>query len=613
MTILKIFFILSVNIIFLNANISINNNTTKIDLLSKSEIFLDKTRSLTFDEVRNKEFKSNNKSTLSFGYNPKFDLWLKFTLSNKTNKKKVFIVEYNNCLTTSVQFFDPDNNYKIKQEGLFFIGSDRKTVNPYFLIELNQNETKTYFMNVNSEITTLIVGLKLWDIHRFYEKEVSHQFMLALFFGAMFVLLIYNLFIFFFTRDISYFYYVLYIFAIVFHQLVFVGIGNIYFYEKEFLFDIFNYAPLVVVLPIFTLALFTKSFLKLEQYPIHNKILNVLILLVPINVLILLSIEELAKYRNHITIIILTYLMYVTVYALFKKNKQAKYIFIGWVIFFFSGSLMILASIGYFNIYAYIPYFAEVSIVTEAIILSIALSNRIKILQEENDSINKTLILQKENEKERLEKQVFEKTKNLNYALEERELLLKELNHRVKNNMQTIVSLIRLQNDEIKNEKLNDILITIQNRISAMSYLHELLYTQNDMTFVNTSHYFKLICEEIQCSYNKEIIIDLDIKAQLRIEQAMYCGLILNELITNTFKYAYPNQKKGKVFISLEKNNGVYKLIVADEGVGFESKSNSLGLIIVENLAKRQLKGEIETYSSNGVKNIIKWKAGNEN
>ncbi|RXK13650.1 histidine kinase [Halarcobacter mediterraneus] len=610
---LKIFLILCVNIIFLNANILVNNNTTKIDLLSKSEIFLDKTKTLSFEEVKNKKFESNTKSILSYGYNPNFDLWLKFSLSNKTNKKKIFIIEYDNCLTTSVQFFDPDNNYKMKQEGLFFIRDNRKTVNPYFLIELKPNETKTYFMNVNSEITTLIVGLKLWDIHKFYEKEVSHQFMLALFFGAMFVLLIYNLFIFFFTKDISYFYYVLYIFAIVFHQLVFVGIGNIYFYEKEFLFDIFNYAPLVVVLPIFTLALFTKSFLKLEQYPIHNKILNILILLVPINVLILLNIEELAKYRNHITIIILTYLMYVTIYALFKKNKQAKYIFIGWVIFFFSGSLMIMASIGYFNIYKYIPYFAEVSIVTEAIILSIALSNRIKILQEENDSINKTLILQKENEKERLEKQVFEKTKNLNYALEERELLLKELNHRVKNNMQTIVSLIRLQNDEIKNEKLNDILITIQNRISAMSYLHELLYTQNDMTFVNTSHYFKLICEEIQCSYNKEIIIDLDIKAQLRIEQAMYCGLILNELITNTFKYAYPKQKKGKVFISLEKNNGVYKLIVADEGVGFESKSNSLGLIIVENLAKRQLKGEIETYSSNGVKNIIEWKAGNEN
>ncbi|WP_206732264.1 7TM diverse intracellular signaling domain-containing protein [Halarcobacter mediterraneus] len=613
MSILKIFLILCVNIIFLNANILVNNNTTKIDLLSKSEIFLDKTKTLSFEEVKNKKFESNTKSILSYGYNPNFDLWLKFSLSNKTNKKKIFIIEYDNCLTTSVQFFDPDNNYKMKQEGLFFIRDNRKTVNPYFLIELKPNETKTYFMNVNSEITTLIVGLKLWDIHKFYEKEVSHQFMLALFFGAMFVLLIYNLFIFFFTKDISYFYYVLYIFAIVFHQLVFVGIGNIYFYEKEFLFDIFNYAPLVVVLPIFTLALFTKSFLKLEQYPIHNKILNILILLVPINVLILLNIEELAKYRNHITIIILTYLMYVTIYALFKKNKQAKYIFIGWVIFFFSGSLMIMASIGYFNIYKYIPYFAEVSIVTEAIILSIALSNRIKILQEENDSINKTLILQKENEKERLEKQVFEKTKNLNYALEERELLLKELNHRVKNNMQTIVSLIRLQNDEIKNEKLNDILITIQNRISAMSYLHELLYTQNDMTFVNTSHYFKLICEEIQCSYNKEIIIDLDIKAQLRIEQAMYCGLILNELITNTFKYAYPKQKKGKVFISLEKNNGVYKLIVADEGVGFESKSNSLGLIIVENLAKRQLKGEIETYSSNGVKNIIEWKAGNEN
>jgi two-component sensor histidine kinase len=190
-------------------------------------------------------------------------------------------------------------------------------------------------------------------------------------------------------------------------------------------------------------------------------------------------------------------------------------------------------------------------------------------------------------------------------------LLLKELNHRVKNNMQTIVSLIRLQSDEIENKKLKDILLTIQNRIGAMGHLHELLYKQNNISFIDVYEYFELLIEEVRDSYDSYITINLNIKTKLKIEDTIYCGLIINELITNSFKYAFPN-KNGTINISLEKENENVKLIVCDDGIGFDknSKTSSLGLTLVKTLAVNQLRGEINIDIKNGVSTTIIW---NEN
>ncbi len=191
-------------------------------------------------------------------------------------------------------------------------------------------------------------------------------------------------------------------------------------------------------------------------------------------------------------------------------------------------------------------------------------------------------------------------------------MLLKELHHRVKNNMQTIVSLIRLQKDKVKDNKLQDVLVTIQNRISAMSHLHELLFQQENATHIDTYEYFNLMIDGIRDSYHHDLKIELDIKAKLKMDEAIYCGLILNELITNSFKYAFPKEN-GTIEVSLEKEKGYYILSVGDDGIGYdtEKKPYSLGMTLVNALAKKQLKGDMKISSSNGVKVIISWKDSN--
>lgn len=611
MTYLKIIFFLFVSTNLFSDLIEIDKKN-QIELLQTSEIFIDEKRDYTIDKivVSDDLFQKNDKNILSFGYSPDFDVWIKFTLKNSSNNSIKKILEYNNPLTTNIEFYDSKKDYKVQKHGLLSQNDNKFVLNPIFLIELEANEEKTYFLKASSEITTLIINLKLWDEEKFYEKEIKHQVVLCLFFGAMFILAIYNLFIYFFTRDISYFYYVIYIFGLIIHHLMYTGIANIYLFDYDSMLLIVSLASVIVALPIYALGLFTKSFLQTKQYPRFNIVLNLFLILIPLSIIFFLVTDDYDKYRNSITMIFLLFLMVITLYAVIKKNQQAYFILFGWFIFLSSGLLMYLSSAGIFNITKYFPYLIETSFVMEAIIFSIALANRITSLQKERNEANQKLILQKENETKRLTNEVNLRTQDLKNALDEKELLLKELNHRVKNNMQTIVSLIRLQSDEIEDEKLRDILLTIQNRISAMGHLHELLYRQENIEYIDVYEYFELLIEEVKDSYDSYIDIHLEIKTKLKMEQAIYCGLIINELITNSFKYAFANKEEGNIFVSLIKEDSIIKLIVSDDGIGYDKDipTNSLGLTLVNTLAVNQLRGEIKIESINGVKTMISWK-----
>ncbi|MBP1680324.1 MAG: two-component system sensor histidine kinase [Proteobacteria bacterium] len=589
--------------------IRINTEVPLYDLLPHAEIYIDKTQLLTLKEVQTKEgeFLKNEKKLLGFGYAPNFDVWVKFTLKNETDKTMVKILEYDNTITSEIELFE-ESNLTSSKEGLYYISSGRKTINPIFKISLAPQESKTYYLKARSYVTALIMKLNLWEREHFYEKEISHQLCLALFFGAMSILAIYNLFLFFFTKDVSYLYYVLYIVGVMVHHGIYVGLANIYILNQEWIVRLIGLSPFIVAFPIVALALFSRSFLRIQQYPLLGKILNIYLIVFTLFLFATLFTNTLHPYRNIFFISLLVYLFIVALYAAVKKNRQAYFILFGWVTILIAFFFMYLSSAGIFNIYEHMRYFIELCIVLEALIFSIALADRIKQLQKDKEIANETLMHQQKNEQQRLELKVKEKTKNLNVALEEKELLLKELNHRVKNNMQMIVSLVRLQKDEISDETLQDILQTVHNRINAMSHLHELLYKQETILHVNAYDYFSLLMEEFEDSSEKDIAIHFDIKTDLKIDQAMYCGLILNELVTNAFKYAFPNGT-GNIHILLDKMGTHYRLRVYDDGVGYneEKISNSLGLVLVKTLALQQLRGEMRIDSTQGVRVEIIW------
>lgn len=193
-------------------------------------------------------------------------------------------------------------------------------------------------------------------------------------------------------------------------------------------------------------------------------------------------------------------------------------------------------------------------------------------------------------------------------ALKEKEILLREIHHRVKNNLQVISSLIKLQSKSIEDETIREKLKESQNRVKSMAIIHERLYESVNLAGIDFKGYTKHLAQDLFRSYgtgpNIKIKTDID-SVFLNIDKAVPLGLILNELISNSLKHAFPDGRKGEIRILLHQDNGGnYSLIVSDNGAGLPShmdfrNTKSLGLQLVNALTK-QLKGNIELDSSNG-------------
>lgn len=210
------------------------------------------------------------------------------------------------------------------------------------------------------------------------------------------------------------------------------------------------------------------------------------------------------------------------------------------------------------------------------------------------------------------------KTEN---SLKEKEMLLREIHHRVKNNMQVMSSLLRLQTRNVTDEKTLEMAKESQNRIKVMALIHEKLYRSKDFANVEFNDYIKDLVNDLFLSYkvsSSDIKLTMNIDTiSLGIDTAIPCGLIINELVSNSLKYAFPKGKDGEIRISLQRiadvTSGMFELIVSDNGVGISpeldlKKTESLGLRLITNLAENQLQGNVEINREQGTKFQIRFK-----
>ena len=230
MNVLKIIlFFLCTDILF---SLNIENSVEMNNILLDSKIYIDKSSSLTIEDIQDKTFEVINKKSLSFGYSPDFTVWIKFRLENKSDKKIDKIIEYANPLTIDVTFFDLESNQTHK-DGLIHISPNRESLNPIFAITLEPHSSKTFYFKVYSHITTLIVSVNLWDEKSFYKHEIKYQFILAMFFGAMGIIILYNFLIYWDTKEIAYLYYVLFFLSITIHHILYLGLAGLYLLLME--------------------------------------------------------------------------------------------------------------------------------------------------------------------------------------------------------------------------------------------------------------------------------------------------------------------------------------------------------------------------------------------
>ena len=208
----------------------------------------------------------------------------------------------------------------------------------------------------------------------------------------------------------------------------------------------------------------------------------------------------------------------------------------------------------------------------------------------------------------------------LRKSLREKEILLKEIHHRVKNNMQVISSLLSLQSKHIKDEEALKVFKENQDRVRTMALIHEKLYGSKDLSRIDFSSYMRDLAYRLYHSYGinpEEITLDVRVDdVPLGVDMAIPCGLIVNELISNSLKYAFPPKWKGngKIGISLQQNmENEIELIVSDNGIGLPEDldirgTQSFGLFLVVILAEDQLGGKLKFERNGGTKFHITFK-----
>jgi PAS domain S-box-containing protein len=206
----------------------------------------------------------------------------------------------------------------------------------------------------------------------------------------------------------------------------------------------------------------------------------------------------------------------------------------------------------------------------------------------------------------------FTKTKNMQNQIEaslkEKDVLLKEIHHRVKNNLQIIISLLNLQSGYIKDEYTLKAVQDGQNRVRSMALVHEKFYQAEELTEIDFGEYVSKLCQYLYQSYgDKTDRIQLKVTGDhvgLDMDTAMPCGLLVNEIVSNSYKYAFPGNSTGTISIDLKKEDKKVTIRMSDSGVGLPEsfdidRSESLGMQLIQALTS-QLDGEVKVSREKG-------------
>jgi two-component sensor histidine kinase len=212
-------------------------------------------------------------------------------------------------------------------------------------------------------------------------------------------------------------------------------------------------------------------------------------------------------------------------------------------------------------------------------------------------------------------KELSEKNRIIKKTLKEKELLVKEVHHRVKNNFQIVSSLLELQTKGIEDEKALELANQGKNRVKSMALIHQKLY-ENKSGLIDFDEYIRTLIKELSSMYSSKDNVQTSVSSEdmmFDVDTAIPLGLIINEIITNSYKYAFRNDKENNLSISIHKeDNDDYKLVIEDNGPGLSNnfdvkKAKSLGLRLVNRLVK-QLHGTLEQTNSKGAKFEIHFK-----
>ncbi|MFD0962498.1 7TM diverse intracellular signaling domain-containing protein [Pseudofulvibacter geojedonensis] len=591
----------------------ISNSSKIIRVGPYMEILQDSTNQLSINDVSKLNgFVNYNMLIPSFGLSND-NFWARFTVKNNSDHEN-FTFEFNKVDILTLNLYSV--NGEIYSEQKINI-DDQKFSGRVFLFNtiIPKGESKTFYLEFKTKWNVtfpLQIGEKKQVLYGLFNDELIN----GLYVGIFLIMVFYNLFLYCSIKDKSYLYYVIYIFCFLLYQLNESGYLYKYFlYKNPYLYSVL--AKLFPIITSISAIYFIRNFIQSKKYiPRLDKLYNILIVLFLCNIPLIFN----SKYNgiaflslNILSLTAAIYAFIIGAIVIAKGFKPAIFFIIAWTVLIISISQFTLSNLGILPYYAITDHSLKIGSVIEIVLLSLGLANRINVLTKEKElSQAKSLKLAEEKkaiitqQKQRLEKLVLERTKSLelkNKTIveqhEEKSTMMREIHHRVKNNLQMINSMIRMQARYVEDPNSSEVLSKVQRRILTMAKLHEKMYQSDNLKLIDLNDYIHNIVSdlfEIHSNEKTNYSINIDSKVTFETEIILYIGLVISELVINSLKHAFPG-KDGFILIELSNRTlNAFELKISDNGIGFDvekfNSSNSLGQRLIKSFV-RQLNGEL--------------------
>lgn len=459
---------------------------------------------------------------------------------------------------------------------------------------LEDDLSKTYFLYYSfvDEKDKNLLSIALFNYKEFLKQRHKSHNEQAIFQAVLSFPLMIALFFALFNQKRVYLYYALYILSIMFffgYQYGLVGsvvpfingIPPMWIWFFSFLITVFY-------------LLFSASFLDLKKHdPFALRLIIIAIYFIIFFFLISLTLYVLGYDVQHSLTyklpfwIVQLYLVFWFIIRIFgHPSKIKKYYLVGFfIVFIISISGQFLSASQSASNYNYL---FQAGLILEVFVLALGLGARVNEIQNAEIKAQKELIDQlklteklQEEYAEQLETKVLERTNNLAKKNKEFELLLKEVHHRVKNNLQMIISLLNMQDRRMQSPKMKGIFVSTKNKIKTLAMIHEHLYQNEDLTSISLENYLKDLCWMIISTLHKGNPIDLRINVdpiQTEIDTGISIGIMVNELVTNSLKYGIAKIENPKLTISVQEKESKLLLIISDNGKGIAETQTVFGL-----------------------------------
>ena len=584
-------------------SVVLKDNTSVYDSFQLS-YFKDINSTSQIEEIATLPFHNENSNQFTFGYF-KGTLWLKIPVKNES-KEHDFILSINEHFYEIANIYYFNEGWKKIENGVFKPLKERSVQSSKLAFELNipPNTTQTLYVELQGQYS-YFGNISLYQKEYFFKHQLlSIESFFIFLLGIVLIIILFNLFLFLKLQERIYFYYVGYTFFALIYLMNISGL--LAYFDLQFhMYRIQISASFSMIF----LALFSLEYLNVKENLNYASyfIKLILFLLLLLSCLLMFSYTPWNKFLNH-TISVLNITLIITALIIYIKGESyVKYYLFAIMLFFLSVitfTLMLSGVLEYSNITRY-GYVYAMGI--EVALFSLLLADRYNIIKNKQIQTQNQLIDLQNNHTKTLENEIFKQTQNLHLIntqlsglLKERELLLKEAFHRVKNNFHMITAFLWFESKKEGNENRFSELI---NRIKSMSLIHEYLCNSKDLSHINTQEYLEEMLQAIvQTYHNSKVSIQTNVeKIRLEFDTIMSLGIILNEIISNSIKH-HPKAQSIVLKLSCFKKNRRVVVQIQDNGKGFDCDEQNMGfgLRLIKDFAKKLPNGSYAFYQKEG-------------